>query len=78
MVYNEEKGTIMFKTITEKTKKTVAVVGATSAVLKAVRRERKEIAYSIACFYPDLTKKEQREMTRNLLIFKINMGMIHT
>ena len=68
----------MFKTIAHKTKKTVAVVGATAAVLKTLRQERKEIAYSIACYYPELSKKEQREMTRRLLIFKINMGMIHT
>ena len=68
----------MFKKITQKTQKAVAVVGATAAVLKAVRQERKEIAYSIACYYPELSKKEQREMTRNLLIFKINLGMTHT
>lgn len=68
----------MFKTITQKTKKAVAVAGATTAILKAIRQERKEIAYLIACFYPEMSKKEQREMTRNLLIFKINLGMIHT
>lgn len=68
----------MFKTITQKTKKAVAVAGATKAVLKALRQERKEIAYSIACYYPELSKKEQREKIRSLLIFKINMGMIHT
>ena len=68
----------MFKKITQKTQKAVVVVGATAAVLKAVRQERKEIAYSIACYYPELSKKERREMTRNLLIFKINLGMIHT
>lgn len=68
----------MFNTITRKTKEAKAYAGAATAVIKALHQERKEITYLIACYYPELTKKEQKQRVRELLVFKINAGLIHT
>lgn len=68
----------MFDTITHKAQHAKAVVGATVATAKVLRRESKETRYLVATCFPELTKRQQRDTARRLLAFKVNMGLVHS